>query len=282
MSTSAPRAAAPRWPAGGASARVIADRPIQPAAQQPAAHRGRAAVHEAGERVLSRAPKLVSISRLRRVCASISTACSRRSDATPAGAGARRAACPSRTAAGSPRRRPRPARPRQSKPRRSRVPNCSHSSRLPVPGSKCQGAGAAGPGRPRAARQLRVLGEQQLGRLQPLELARSASSVVELRDAEAAAGEVEPCETDPRRERERCEQRVSLLFEQRVVGDRAGRDRRARPCARPVPCSWRGRRSARRSRPTRRVSRAARDRPRRNARARRPSGSARRPMRRAG
>ena len=69
-----------------------------------------------------------------------------------------------------------------------------------------------------------VLAEQQLGRLQPIELRMQRVDVVELHDAEAAAREVEPGEPNARRERQRREQARLLLLEQRGIGHRAGRD----------------------------------------------------------
>ncbi len=96
----------------------------------------------------TRAPRLVSISRLRRVWASRITACSRRSRCSVRRCGSaarcvsfaycsRHPAAPIAAGASS-----------ASKPERSRVPSCSQSSRLLVPGSKCHGGRRRTPAAP--------------------------------------------------------------------------------------------------------------------------------------
>ena len=144
----------------------------------------------------ARLPKLASISRLRRVCASRMTACSRRSrvSARKCGSAARCvsfAYCSRQPAAPTPA-----GASSASKPERSSVPSCSQSRRLPVPGSKCHGgrrrapasvASHGGASRPR---------EQQLGGFQALDLRVQRLEVRELREAEPAAREIEPREPD--------------------------------------------------------------------------------------
>ena len=94
-----------------------------------------------------------------------------------------------------------------------------------MPGSKCHGGRRRAPaqvGEPR--RRVDILGEQELGGLQALDLGVQRIEVGELGDAEAPAREIEPGQADARRERHGGEQPRLLVVEQRGVGDGARRD----------------------------------------------------------
>ena len=94
------------------------------------------------------------------------------------------------------------------------------------------GAGIEMPRRPAARageareprRRVDILRQQQLGRLQALDLGLQRVEIRELRETETAAREIEPREPDARRERHGREQPRFPVVEQRRVGQGAGRD----------------------------------------------------------
>ncbi len=143
----------------------------------------------------ARVPKVASISRLRRVCASMITACSRRSRVSTRRCG-NAARCVSFAYCSKQPAAPTPAGASSaSKPARSSVPNCSQSRRLPVPGSKCHGGLRRAPAKcPSHGGTSTSSASKSSAGFNRSSSACSASTSCELREAEAPAGEVEPRE----------------------------------------------------------------------------------------
>ena len=155
----------------------------------------------------ARPPKLASISRLRRVCASRMTACSRRSRVSARKCGSAAALRVLRVLQQAARR--------ADAGRRVLGVEAREIERAELLAEQAfAGAGIEMPRRAAAhARERReprrrvvILREQQLGGFQALDLRVQRFQVRELREAEPAAREVEPREPDARRERHRREQ----------------------------------------------------------------------------
>ena len=173
--------------------RVVADRPVEPAPQQAAAHRRRAAVHEARERVFV-APTQARLDL--EVAARLRVedhGCSRRSRVSVRKCGSARALRVLRVLEQAARG--------ADAGRRVLGVEAREVERAELLAEQAlAGAGIEVPRRPAARarkareprRRIEILGEQQLGGLQALDLGVQRVEVGELGDAEAAAREIEP------------------------------------------------------------------------------------------
>ncbi len=141
------------------------------------------------------------------------------------------------------------------KPARLATCSCAQSLRTPSAASNCQ-AGRCVIAKPSVGHgrgQCVAVGAQQLGGIQARQPGRQLA-LAAFGQAEPAAGQAQPGQAEAGAvSGDRQQQRILPLGEQFVVGDRAGRDDRARPCARPGPSRWPRRRPARRSPPPRRA-----------------------------
>ena len=172
---------------------AIAQRPMQPAAQHAAAHRGRRAVEDAGERQLGFAGEALvqfEIAPRRGIHDQgpvVLLACEASADAAAPLSESR-----AHSRAARPPRRPRAA-CRRSRTRRGRAFGTVPERARGGFGSKCQaGRKRQGTLRRREPSGRDAIRHQQLRGTQPFELSSRAPRACDLHDAEAAGGQVEP------------------------------------------------------------------------------------------
>ena len=228
-----------RFVAGGDD-RAVAKRMVEPLPQQPAAHAGRAPVDPAHQRRCRRAAQRLGeleVAARRRIHAEIE----------PVALGRERDDVPERLRLRAPRvaeqragrgdRRPQVLAAETRKPGNAEVfrEQAARAVEIELPRRKSRhrtGLGELDPG---------AVGDEDLGRPDPLELVRELAQR-DLRHAELAAREVEPCQAGELALRVHGEEEVvGLVVEERAVGQRARRDdARHRALDRP----FRGRRIA--------------------------------------